>query len=108
MNDARPYRPGTFWVDVLPFDGFTPGGIYVVRPEKLYPILGRVGRTYQCRYVKEGEVIRFPPLSYEYVQRDDGRMGTLMDERVVLCVIEGFDEAAQAYLANADDAVRYA
>jgi len=105
MNDARPYHPRTFWVDVLPLNGLATGGLFVAYPEGLYPVLGRVLRTNECRWVREGDVVRFPPLAYQYVERADGRSGTLMDERVVLAVIEGFDEAAQAFLAQARDAV---
>lgn len=106
MNDARPLHPGTFWVEVLPADGFADGGIFIQRPAALYPVLGRVGRTFSCTRVKTGDVVRFPPLTYEYVERTDGRIGTLMHEKVCIAVIEGFDEAAIQLTAQAADALR--
>jgi|SRR5579863_851551 len=65
--------------------------------ETLYPIQGRVLKTHPaCRDVKPGDVVRFRPLNYTEAALQDGRELYFIDERALIVVIDGFDEAARA------------
>ena len=94
LRDVRPTIPRTLFM--LPFlgSGFTPSGIYVAYSDRLYPVLGRVLRTYECLDVSEGDVVHFRPMAYDWVHLDDGRSFCVMNERAVDAILEGFDSTS--------------
>jgi hypothetical protein len=107
------YWPRTALVDILKPAGFATGlyadhdaGTRKVKididgePDEVevghqyYPVLARVLATYQCLWIKPGDVVRFTAMNYEDTPSEPHY--PVMYERCMLAVIEGFDEAAVA------------
>lgn len=58
----------------------------------LPPVLGRVLKTFACREVREGDVVRFQYYTYNDVDLTDGRSFAVMSEKVAFAIIDGWDE----------------
>lgn len=93
VSDLQLVHPRQVYMDVFLPSGIDPqSGLFIEYDERLYPFLGRILKASDdCRYVRVGDVVTYPPMVYDELIERNGRMIYTTREDMLDAVIEGYD-----------------